>query len=154
MVRANNGLPANPLVEFLTDAIADWLKHHRYAIGVNKDLANCGPDEVRALANDLGLSPTDFRELASKGPGAADLLKKMLVALKIDPKALNEIDQRVTCDLQRLCITCRVKRRCKNELAAGTAAKNMHEFCPNATSLETLFRRNDLSVAEANPFPR
>jgi len=149
MVERTETLPSYPVVEFVIAAIADWVKDYRYAVGLNKDFANCGSDEVRAIANDLGLTPADLRELASKGPGAADLLKKMLLALKVNPEALSKIDQRVTRDLQRRCITCGEKRRCVHEMAAGTAAKNMHEFCPNAASLEALFGRKEVSLTWA-----
>ena len=146
---ADRAMPTYPVVEMVFGAIADWVKNYRYAVCLNEDLANCGPDEVRKIANDLGMTPVDLRELASKGPGAADLLKKMLLALKVDPKALSEIDQHVTRDLQRLCTTCGAKRRCKHELAAGTAVKNMHEFCPNAVSLETLFKSSAISPVQS-----
>lgn len=144
----DRAMPTYPVVEMVFGAIAAWVKNYRYTIGLNEDLANCGPDEVKAIASDLGMTPADLRELASKGPGAADLLKQMLIALKVDPKALSEIDQRVARDLQRLCITCGTKRRCERELAAGTAVNNMHEFCPNAVSLKTLFRPSASSTAQ------
>src|SRR5262249_2012625 len=115
-----NRMPSYPVVEMVIGAVADWIKNYRHAIGLSEELANCGPDEGKAMASDLGMTPADLRELAGKGPGAADLLKKMLVALKVDPNALNEIDPRVTRDLQRSCITCQTKRRCGHELAAGT----------------------------------
>jgi hypothetical protein len=132
-----------PVVEMVINAIADWVKNYRFTAGLHDELEACGPDEVRAIAQDIGLTPSDLRELASKGPGAADLLEKMLVALKVDPKILKELDSRLTTDLRRLCITCGHKGRCKHELAAGTAAKNFQEFCPNAVSLETMFKSRD-----------
>jgi hypothetical protein len=58
------------------------------------------------------------------------------------------IDQRETRDLQRLCITCGDKRRCEYEIAAGTAAKNKHEFCPNAETLDRLFKTSCFNAAE------
>lgn len=148
MTSHDNQMPSYPVVEMVIGAVADWVQNYRHAIGLSDELANCGPDEVKAMASDLGMTPADLRELASKGPGAADLLKKMLVALNVDPKALNEIDQRVTRDLQRLCINCQTKRRCEHELAAGTAAKNMHEFCPNAVYLEALFKPSGARPAQ------
>lgn len=150
MPNRDNHMPHYPVVEMVIDAIADWVKGYRYATGLNNEFAHCGPDEVKAMARDLGMTPADLREMAAKGPGAADLLKRMLVALKVDPKVLGEMDQRVTRDLQRLCITCGNKRRCEHELAAGTATTNMHEFCPNALTLETLFKSGDGPSAKPN----
>jgi hypothetical protein len=132
-------VPAYPVVDFVIGAIGAWIRNYRCAAGLNDEFSNCGPDEVKAIANDMGMTPADLQALAMKGPGAADLLKEMIVALKADPAALHEMDQRTTRELQKLCIGCGEKRRCEHELAAGTAATNMHEFCPNAAALKTRF---------------
>jgi hypothetical protein len=139
MTNRDNPIADYPMVDMVIGAIADWVKSYRHATGLRDELAHCGADEVKAIASDLGLTTADLRELASKGPGGADLLTRMLMAMKVDPKVLSELDPRVTRDLQRLCTTCGAKRRCEHELAAGTAVKHMHEFCPNAVSLKTLF---------------
>jgi hypothetical protein len=139
MTNRDNPMPHYPVVEMVMEAIADWVKKYRQTLGLKDELAHCSPEDVQAMASELGMTPSDLRTLTNQGPGAADLLKKMLVALKVDPKVLHEIDPRITRDLQRSCITCGEKRRCKHELAAGTAARNMHEFCPNAMTLDTLF---------------
>jgi transcriptional regulator with XRE-family HTH domain len=132
--------PGYRTVEPILDAIADWIKRYRYAIGLSEELAQCGSDDLRSMARDIGVSPSQLQELASEGPGASDLLQKMLLALHFDPKAFAEIDPLIGYDLQRLCITCSHKKRCKHELAAGTAAKNFREFCPNAITLDALFK--------------
>jgi hypothetical protein len=120
------------------DAVADWVRKYRRATGLRDEMARCGPDEVARAAHDLGVSPRELVQLASKGPGAADLLLKLLSALGIDPKALSFDDPATMRDLQRLCITCRNKGECAHQLAAGTAAQNYHDFCPNAFTLDAL----------------
>jgi hypothetical protein len=141
MTNRDNPMPHYPVVDMVVEAIADWVQKYRQTVGLKDEFAHCSPDDVKAMASELGMTPSDLRTLASQGPTGADLLKKMLVALNVDPKVLNEIDPRITRDLQRSCITCGEKRRCKHELAAGTAARNMHEFCPNAMTLDTLFEQ-------------
>jgi hypothetical protein len=140
MRNSDNQQPDYPSVEPILSAIADWIKRYRHAIGLRDELAQCGLDDVRSMAKDIGVSPDQLRELASKGAGASDLLQKMLLALHVDPKALAEIDPLVGYDLQRLCITCSHKKQCKHELAAGTAATTFREFCPNAITLDALFK--------------
>jgi len=131
-----------PVVEMVLNSIADWVNRYRNAVGhingCDSGLTRCGPDEVRQIADDLGISPGELRELANKGPGSAELLQKMLVALKIDAKALDQAEPLVMRDLQRLCTTCGNKKRCVHELADGTAAAHFHEFCPNAFTLDAL----------------
>ena len=91
------------------------------------------------MASDLGLSTGELKSLAAKWPDAADPLRKMLVGLGVDPNALAKADPAVMRDLQRLCVACDHKRRCRLELAKGTAAAHFHEFCPNAYTLDALF---------------
>jgi hypothetical protein len=89
------------------------------------------------------MSVNELRGLATKGPGAADVLQKMLLALSVDPKALAEADPAVMRDLQRICILCSQKGRCQHELAEGTAAEHFREFCPNAYTLDALFKQTE-----------
>jgi hypothetical protein len=63
------------------DAIAAWIKKYREAIGTQNELANCTPEQVAAIARDMGLSPGELRFMAAKGPHAADELPKLLRAL-------------------------------------------------------------------------
>ena len=75
-----------PTVELVLNAIADWVNKYRHTIARNNELGQCGPDEVMRIANDLGVTPNQLREFVRKGPKAADLLPKMLIALHVDPK--------------------------------------------------------------------
>jgi hypothetical protein len=138
MINRENGLSSNPLVETALKAIADWVSNYRKAIGFNNEFGMCGQEEVMRMARDIGVTPSQLHELVSKGPGAANLLKTMLVALHVDPKVLADLDPLIMRELQWLCITCSNKKRCKHELAKGTATENFREFCPNAVSLDEL----------------
>jgi hypothetical protein len=139
MTSASDEQSTYPTLEPILDAIANWVKKYRYAVGLRDELARCGPEEVARAAHDLGVSPRERVRLASKGPHAADELPKLLLALGVDPKKLASDDPALMRDLQRLCITCGHKKRCEHELGAGTAAQNYRSYCPNAVSLEALF---------------
>lgn len=132
-----------PMVEFVLDAIAGWINKYRHAHGVRDELGECSQEDVMRIAKDLGVAVSDLRGLAAKGPGAADALQKMLLALSVDPQALAKGDPAVMRDLQRICIVCSQKSRCQHELAEGTSAENFREFCPNAYTLEALFKRKE-----------
>jgi transcriptional regulator with XRE-family HTH domain len=131
--------PTYPTVEWILNTVAEWVKKYRYAAGLRAEFDRCGPDEVADIARELGITPKELYRLALKGPEAADLLKKMLLALGVDPKTLAGRDPILMRDLQQICITCGHKKQCSHELAADTAAKNYLAFCPNAYTLETLF---------------
>jgi hypothetical protein len=141
MPSPENELRRTPLVEVVLSGIADWVGKYRHNFGLDSQFGLCTPDEVMRVARDLRLTPGELQELARKGPNAADLLLKMLVALHVDPKALENTDPYVMQDLQRLCTTCGAKKRCEHELADGTAGAHFREFCPNAFTLDALLDR-------------
>jgi len=123
----------------ILDAIANWVKKYRQAVGLRGELANCGAEEVALIARDIGVSPEELRFAASKGPHAADELPKLLRALGVDPQKLASDAPATMRSLQRICISCGNKGECQHELAAGTAASRYRDYCPNAMSLDELF---------------
>jgi uncharacterized protein YjiS (DUF1127 family) len=130
---------AFPRMEAVLNAVARWVKLYRVAAGARNELAACPPEEVARIAKDLGISRGELELVATKEPGSADLLQKMLRALGVDPHAPALQETGVMRDLQRLCVTCGHKTECADEIAAGTAAQNFHRYCPNAYTLDTLF---------------
>lgn len=129
-----------PTVELVLDSIADWVNRYRNGTGSHKDFGQCDGAEVMRIADDLGVSSSELRDIASKGPGGADLLRRMLDALHVDPNEIINANPGVMRDLQRLCANCADKKRCAHELDDGTAAEHFHEFCPNAFTLDALFK--------------
>ena len=94
--------PLYPTVEFVLDAIAGWINKYRDLARANREFEHCSQEDVMQIAKDLRLEVSQLRSLAAKGPGAADTLQKMLVALSVDPKVLAESDPALMRDLQRL----------------------------------------------------
>ena len=141
MITREEGLPSYPLVEAAFKSIADWITRYRSAIGLNNEFGICGPDEVMRMAKDIGVTPSQLQELVRKGSDSANLLKNMLVALHVDPKIIADIDPLVMREMNWLCITCNNKKRCKHELAKGTATEHFYEFCPNAVSIDELLNQ-------------
>ncbi len=145
MPNLENELSHTPLVQAVFNGIADWVSKYRSNFGLENQFGLCAPDEVMRVARELGLSAGELQELARKGPNAAELVLKMLVALQVDPKALENTDPQVMQDLQRLCTTCGAKKRCEHELADGTAGDRFRDFCPNAFTLDALLDRKNQS---------
>ena len=123
----------------ILDAIANWVKKYRQAVGLRGELANCGAEEVALIARDIGVSPEELRFATSKGPHAADELPKLLRALGVDPQKLASDDPAIIRSLERICISCGHKNHAQHDLAAGTAASHYRDYCPNAMSLDELF---------------
>ena len=142
----SNPVDEHSPIESIFGAIANWVTRYRQAVGLRRELAKCGPEEVAAIARDIGLSTQELEFIASKGPNAADELPKLLRALGVDPQKIRSDRNRTLRDLQRICIACGHKAQCKHELAAGTAAKHYHDYCPNAVSIDELFNLRSLPL--------
>ncbi|MFY9685151.1 MAG: hypothetical protein WAJ88_05075 [Pseudolabrys sp.] len=132
-----------PTVEFVLGAIARWIKKRRSLHGVRDELRQCSQDEAMNIARDLGVPLGDLRGLAAKAPDAANDVSKMLYALSVDESTLAKGDPATMRDLQRTCMLCVRKGRCRHEFASFTAARNFHEFCPNAYTLDALLRQKE-----------
>ena len=130
MINRENELPANPFAEMALKAIADWVSIYRSAIGSNNEFGMCQPDEVMRAAKEIGVTSNLLHELASKGPGNANLLKSMLVALHVDPKVIADMATAVMRELKWLCITCSDKKRCEHELAKGNSRRAFSRILP------------------------
>src|SRR5262245_6679177 len=61
MTRQTDERPNYPVVEAIIDVIADWVKKHRYAVGLRDELARCGPEEVVRAAPGVSVSRADTR---------------------------------------------------------------------------------------------
>jgi hypothetical protein len=135
--------PGYPFVDAALKAVADWVTTYRNATALKDEFAMCGPEEVMRMARDIGVTPSQLKELTRKGPDGAKLLKNMLLALHVDPKAIADIDPLVMREMNWLCVSCSNKKRCQHELSKGTATKNFHEFCPNALSIDEVLAQKD-----------
>jgi hypothetical protein len=49
-------------------------------------------------------------------------------------------------DMERVCALCLHKRRCNEDLAAGTSREHYQEYCPNAPTIKRLLRVDPLTV--------
>lgn len=128
----------NEMIENATKAFGLWLARLRHARALRSEFAAVGPDQIAAIARDVGIEPSQLRALSKAGIGAADLLIRMLAALGIDSTTLNTREVRTARDLQLVCSICTSKTRCRHALAAGTAATTYRKYCPNAATLDAL----------------
>ena len=123
-----------PVVEYLIDVFRDWLNHRREL----NELRQLNTASFNQIAGDLRVSATDLNELVRQGPHAADELPKLLEVLGIDEAALARTEPLVLRDMERVCTLCGHKRQCNRELAAGTSPGHYHQYCLNASTIDSL----------------
>lgn len=125
-----------PFVTKVIDLFGDWLKQRRDLNELIKLEAD--PGELERVARELNVTPTDLEMLVRQGSQGAKELSCTLTALGIDETALCRAEPALLRDMERVCSFCTHKRRCHQELAAGTAATNYVEYCENADTMDTL----------------
>jgi hypothetical protein len=93
------------------------------------------PQEMKCLAQDLGIPAGELRILAAKDKDAADLLARRMETLGLDPA---RVDSAVMRDLQRCCSKCKDKGRCVHELEDHPRDPLWPKYCPNDQTLAAL----------------
>ncbi|PAY09282.1 MULTISPECIES: hypothetical protein [Bradyrhizobium] len=126
--------PRYPVVEYLADVFANWLKHRR-ELGELRELDDASFSQIAA---DLRISPDDLTALVRQGPHSADELPRLLTALGIDREKLARIEPLVLRDMERVCSLCGHKRQCDHDLAAGKSGARYQQYCPNAATIDAL----------------
>jgi hypothetical protein len=117
-----------PIIEAVSKWWRDWISGYC-------DVKCCGAEEVERLAKEIGVSASEFRNLASRGPDSADLLLRRMAALGLDRDEVSRTEPRTFQDLQRVCTLCRVRRRCSRDFARDSADPAWEHYCMNAATL-------------------
>lgn len=97
------------------------------------------------LARDIGLPEDVLGRLVARGDRTDDQSRRLMYALELDMNKVRSFDSGVARDISVVCSECSATSRCQSELAAGTARKNYHEYCPNAETFDALRQEAGLS---------
>jgi hypothetical protein len=92
--------------------------------------------ELQRVGAELGLTASDLRDLAARGPEAAALLAQRMTALGLTRSDVERAALGLMRDLERTCACCGLKRRCEADLASRRADHGWKAYCPNAIALE------------------
>ena len=125
-----------PFVTRVINLFGDRLKQRREVNELMGFAAD--PGELERVGRELNVTPADLQMLVRQGSQGANELSYTLTALGIDEAALFRAEPALLRDMERVCSFCTHKRRCHQELAAGTAATNYVEYCENSDTMDTL----------------
>ena len=127
----------NTTIRSPIEAFWQWCRE-RFAANSTDELRYCGDAEVERMAHDAGVTASEFNQLASKGPHAADLLLERMAALDLDPKEVAQVEPAVFHDLQRVCSMCVAQGRCVRDMHRDNDDPVWKEYCPNVETLTDL----------------
>lgn len=123
----------------LLGRVLDWVRAHAQP---GTDLAAFSREDLRHMANDLSLSESDLLAVSAGGHDNTGLMEGMMRARGLDPDQVRHSFGTFLRDGERVCTRCKATGRCRRELDAGTAALHCHEYCPNATTFDSLIEDN------------
>ncbi len=130
-------LPRGETSRSVIYAILQWIWDQSRSKSLDQ-LQLCAKHEIERIALDGGLSPSDFRAVASLGPNAGDLLERRMVALELDSAEVSAVAPQTFRDLQRVCSFCQSQGRCLRDLAHEPARPEWKDYCLNVETLMAL----------------
>jgi hypothetical protein len=125
-------------IESVIVPIADWWRKHAAIRGNLDNLDSFRPDDLARMAQDIGISTSDLRALATHFSDAADLLDRRLESLGLSATELAQRASAQLRDMERLCTLCESKGRCARDLAADPSDPVWRQYCPNHETLVAL----------------
>lgn len=128
------------IIDNVIAPIAEWWRRHATIQENLADLGAFGPAEMARMAQDVGIAPSDLRELARHCSDAADLLDRRLEALGLTASGLAATAPAELRDMERLCTLCHSKGRCARDLAADPSDPVWRQYCPNEQTMVALAR--------------
>ena len=131
---------SNPFLELMRLFDETWKRFWTRRAALN-ELSCCDALELGRIAQDLGIATDELRALASRDKTAADLLRRRLETLRVDPTS---IDPALIRDLQRCCSNCDSKSLCAHELEDKPIGATWPQYCPNEETIAVLTRKSKL----------
>ena len=120
-------------VDTLLARLRDWWR-------ARNELASIDQRELGRIAGELGMTTKDLKDLAARGPDAANLLYERMHALGISRADVERAAHDLMRDLERTCACCNEKGICEKDLTKRTNDPGWKDYCPNAITLEFLTR--------------
>lgn len=110
------------------------------------ELERCPANEVRRIAQDVGVNERTLRDLHCSHPGPTELMPLRLQELGLDPAYVVHALPATYRDLERVCATCKSWRRCSHDLANNDVQAGMDGYCLNAFTIDALIVDRPISL--------
>ncbi len=146
MAEEGAGRSGFPGFQPILNAMAEWARLCRIAFGGHDDLVQSLRQESVRAAHASAAQSAMLVQSVPGWPQTAILLRRMLIALGIDPDSPALKDHAALGELQRACAACEHKAECAEDLAEATAAENFYAYCPNAKTLDSIYVETTFKV--------
>jgi len=129
-----------PIITNIIAPLAEWWRKRATMRQNLTDLDALGADDMARMAQDVGITASELRALATHCSDAADLLDRRLEALGLSATELAHTAPAELREMERLCTMCASKGRCARDLAADPADPVWRRYCPNEQTLMQVAR--------------
>ena len=137
MLTPPNGQRRTSWIKAISEWLANCRKRHR-ALQELSQLTCFAEEEIKRIASEAGLTTNEFRELVSRGPGAADLLFQRMTNLDLNRGEVAKVEPAAFEELKKSCALCDSRRRCAGDLARNPDNPTWEVYCPNVATLKAL----------------
>ena len=146
-LRRNNGSSPNVFVRW-------WRRWMAMRADQLPETARLGSDNLEYLTHDLKAADSDLCTVV-RGH-SDDLLRRLMLALDLDPYEMTLSDPALFGHLRRRCALCQSREDCASDLARGARASagqvwqgqdDWRDYCENALALEMLIALRSRSKA-------
>jgi hypothetical protein len=111
------------LLQRLLVKIEDWAR--------GSEIDHMSADDVRQLAHDVGLDPSEFARLAGGGSDDSRLLYARLQSLGLTMAEIEAAGVGMARDMERTCGLCADRTLCEHDLTERPDATEWRRICPN-----------------------
>jgi hypothetical protein len=127
--------------------VVSWAKRVSFRFDQSEELRKLNPDEIKKIARDFGISPSEFLMVARSDVGVQALLKQRLVEMGLSETLLQNQHPKEFGDLNRVCAGCASAKRCASDFQQERSGRS--DYCPNTFTLEALRAGSDATVSHA-----
>jgi hypothetical protein len=113
---------------YMLSRLREWRRRH-------SELGSIDRCELERIASDLGMTGAELKDLAARGPHAADQLRERMHVLGITSADVDRVAHGLMWDMERTCSRCNQKGRCETDLATHPRDASWGGYCPNAVAL-------------------
>lgn len=134
-----------------TAALAGDRRHRAFAA---REIAALDPHERNRILGDAGLEHWDMAGALRTPFVSEDLLARALRAIGADPADCRTVNGAWHRDMERLCMACTARSRCRRDLATQDFARRYRHYCPNSESLGEIAAGLKAGTAPTHPAGR
>jgi hypothetical protein len=117
---------------------ADYFRDRERSRRARKEIDSLGSNEAARVLSEAGLTRGEFAAAMSQPFASDDLLSQALCSVGIDADEFGVRNIEWLQDLQRSCMRCSVRGRCRRVMGRAEFSRRYKDFCPNSGDFEQI----------------